>query len=141
MNYYNFIHELNSRNVQFVNDIINEFSKALGQSLIRYKMIFFHWKSLSHLVSFCHSVLQSYDLIKTYYTFDMIFFLLLKFSNFFHGIRKQKWFGKLFTIVYITNYGRPMKPFSLKSRTFGLGQINSGAFGVFSAKLSVLYPF
>jgi hypothetical protein len=24
----------------------------------------------------------------------------------------------------------------LKSRTFGLGQINSGAFGVFSAKLS-----
>ena len=40
MIYYNFIHEFNFRNVQFVNDIINEFSKALGQSLIRYKMIY-----------------------------------------------------------------------------------------------------
>ena len=34
------------------------------------------------------------------------------------------------------DYGGPMKPFSFKSRTFGLGQINSGAFGVFSANLS-----
>ena len=28
------------------------------------------------------------------------------------------------TITWFTDYGRPMKPFSLKSRTFGLGQTN-----------------
>jgi hypothetical protein len=39
-------------------------------------------------------------------------------------------------VVLITDYGRPMKPFPLISRTFWLGQINSGAFGVYSAKLS-----
>ena len=45
----------------------------------------------------------------------------------------------LLAIIASTDYGRPMKAFSLKSRTFGLGkkigQINS-ALGVFSDKLS-----
>ena len=43
-----------------------------------------------------------------------------------------------------TDYGRPMKPFSLKSQTFGLGQtnwqINFGAFGVLSAKFLECFP-
>ena len=49
---------------------------------------------------------------------------------------------KFKTLHCTTDYGCPMKPFLLKSRTFGLGrqigQINSRAFGVFSAKPSAL---
>ena len=39
-------------------------------------------------------------------------------------------------IVLCTDYGRPMTPLIIKYRTFGLVQVNSGAFGVFSAELS-----
>ena len=51
--------------------------------------------------------------------------------------------GKLLQICLIvkvslndsTDYERPIKPFSVKFRTFGIGQTN-WAFGVFSSKLS-----
>ena len=41
----------------------------------------------------------------------------------------------------ITDYECPMKPFLSKSQTFGLGQINFGAFGVFLANLSLVQVF
>ena len=52
------------------------------------------------------------------------------------------WFNN--PMIKYTDYRCPMKPFLLKSRTFGLEQTNwqinsAGAFGVFSAGLSFWY--
>jgi hypothetical protein len=48
-------------------------------------------------------------------------------------------------IILSTDYGRPMKPFSLKSQTFGLGQTNWadkfwGIWGIFGRIISTHFP-